>query len=193
MITSLGAVRHARGFTLLEALVAVVVISIGLLGLLGLQTVAVVNTQTSQSRTMASIAADDMADRIRANPAGAQDGEYDEIKSPYKKEDGAAPPVTDCVDANCSAAQIATIDSWEWTRTIFESLNGEGYVACSGRSSPGGPCQTFAIAVVWRERDEPNSELADSSAEDLCEDSALFDSLAPKPITDRCFITVFRL
>lgn len=184
---------HSDGFTLLEALVAVVVISIGLLGLLGLQTVAVVNTQTSQSRTMASIAADDMADRIRANPTGAADGEYDEIKSPYREKDGATPPVTDCVNASCNAAQIATIDSWEWTRTIFESLNGEGYVACRGHSSPGGPCQTFAIAVVWRERDEPHPELADSSAEDLCEDSALFDSLAPKPITDRCFITVFRL
>lgn len=184
--------RHSQGFTLLEALVAVVVISIGLLGLLGLQTVAVVNTQTSQSRTMASIAADDIADRIRANPAGAEDGEYDEVTSPYKEEDGATPPVKDCVNAKCSAAQIATIDSWEWTRTIFESLHGEGYVACSGRSSASDPCHTYAIAVVWRERDEPNSKLEDSSGDDLCEDSGLFDPLAGKPITDRCFITVFR-
>ena len=177
--------RAQHGFTLLEALVAIVVISIGLLGLLGLQTVAVVNTQVSQSRTMASIAADDIADRIRANPTGVTDGAYNEIDDPYDEKDGATPP-KNCVGTQCNASDIAALDEWEWGRTIFETLRGEGYVDCREPTTPtaADPCRTFEIAVVWDERNEPNKAL-DAPPEDLCDDQ-------PDRFQKRCFMTVIR-
>jgi type IV pilus assembly protein PilV len=179
--------RHSsRGFTLLEALVAVVVISVGLLGLLGLQTVAVVNTHVSQSRTMASIAADDIADRIRANPEAADNGSYNAVAIQYNPADGATAPVTDCVNADCDAEQIGALDAWEWERTLYKSMRARGYVDCREPATPSAadPCRTFEIAVVWAERQEPNSAL-DAPEDDLCDDE-------PDRFQERCFMTVFR-
>lgn len=136
------------GFTLLEALVAIVVISIGLLGLLGLQTVAVVNTQTSQFRTFASIGADDIADRIRANPTGATSGHYNTI---------AASPEPDklCTTTICSPQDMAAVDAWEWNNALDQTLpNGQGFVDCLEPSSPvpADPCRVYLITVAWSER-----------------------------------------
>jgi len=187
-INPISGARNSQGFTLLEALVAVVVISIGLLGLLGLQTVAVVNTQVSQSRTMASIAADDIADRIRANQSGANNGDYNAIADPYDREDGAQPPtdIKDCVNASCNAADIAKLDAWEWGRTIHESLRGKGYVDCREPTTPSSadPCRTFEIAVIWQERNRADPALEPASG-DLCDDQ-------PDRFQDRCFMTVIR-
>ena len=83
MNTRFPARPHAsRGFTLLEALVTVVIVSIGLLGILGLQTVSIANTASSSARSDATIAADNLADRMRVNFTGARDGAYEDINNP---------------------------------------------------------------------------------------------------------------
>jgi len=136
------------GFTLLEALVAIVVISTGLLGLLGLQTVAVVNSQTSQFRTFASIGADDIADRIRANAEGAKSGHYTTIAASPK-------PNRLCTKAICSPQEMAAVDAWEWNDALDQTLpNGQGFVDCLEPSSPvhADPCRVYLITVAWSER-----------------------------------------
>jgi type IV pilus assembly protein PilV len=71
-------VRSARqrGMTLIEILVAIVVLSIGLLGLAGLQLKGLQVGQGSIYRWQAAMLAEDMADRIPADPVGAQAGSY---------------------------------------------------------------------------------------------------------------------
>jgi type IV pilus assembly protein PilV len=59
--------RAARGTTLVEILVTVVIISVGLLGVVALQTVSLRNTYSSFLRGQATVLADDIIDRIRAN------------------------------------------------------------------------------------------------------------------------------
>jgi type IV pilus assembly protein PilV len=59
--------RTISGFTLLEVMVALLVFSIGLLGLAGLQASSLQNNKTADMRSVAIIAAHDMAERIRAN------------------------------------------------------------------------------------------------------------------------------
>jgi type IV pilus assembly protein PilV len=68
--------RH-RGFTLIEALVALVVLSIGLLGVAALQLTALRNNSSASFRTQATYLAYDIADRMRANRDRALAGNYD--------------------------------------------------------------------------------------------------------------------
>lgn len=57
------------GFSLVEVLVAVLVLSIGLLGLAGLQIAAARANDGARLRTEATLAASDVADRLRADPS----------------------------------------------------------------------------------------------------------------------------
>lgn len=65
-----------RGMTLIEILVAIVILSIGLLGLAGLQLKGMQVNQGSTYRWQAAALAEDLADRIRADSAGAKAGYY---------------------------------------------------------------------------------------------------------------------
>ncbi len=66
------------GSTLIEVLVAVVIISIGLLSVAGMQAVALKSNNGSYLRSQASFLAYDLADRIRAAPDSASNGDYDD-------------------------------------------------------------------------------------------------------------------
>ncbi len=57
--------RHSRGFTLIEALVALVVLSIGLLGIAALYLDSLRAGRTAIYRTQAVNLAADLADRLR--------------------------------------------------------------------------------------------------------------------------------
>src|SRR5882724_11312914 len=70
--------RCGRGFTLVEALVALVVLSIGLLGIAGLQITSLKANHGSATRTQAVYLAYDIIDRMRANQKAAiTDHAYD--------------------------------------------------------------------------------------------------------------------
>jgi type IV pilus assembly protein PilV len=72
-----GRPRAARGFTLIESLVALLVLSIGLLGVAAMQLSSLQANNGAFQRTQATFLAQDMADRMRANRGAALDGEYD--------------------------------------------------------------------------------------------------------------------
>ncbi len=78
-----------RGMTLIEILVAIVVLSVGLLGLAGLQLKGLQVNQGSIYRWQAAMLAEDIADRIRADRAGA--GTY---TLPFAPAAGAAAPTS---------------------------------------------------------------------------------------------------
>lgn len=67
MTSSFPRVRHQRGLSLLEVLVAIVILSLGLLGMAGLQAASLRTSQGSFYRAQAAQYADDMAERMRAN------------------------------------------------------------------------------------------------------------------------------
>jgi type IV pilus assembly protein PilV len=69
-------IRQARGFTLVEGLIALLVLSIGLLGIAALYVETLQSGRAAQFRTQAVSIAADLADRIRANrvPADAYTG-----------------------------------------------------------------------------------------------------------------------
>ncbi|MDR2366026.1 MAG: type IV pilus modification protein PilV [Zoogloeaceae bacterium] len=66
----------ARGFTLLEVLVAVIILAVGILGLVGLQTSSLKQNQSATARTVAIEYANAIVDKMRGNPKEAALGYY---------------------------------------------------------------------------------------------------------------------
>jgi len=123
------------GFTLLEVMVAIVVLSLGLLGLAGLQAASLRNNQTAYYRGIATHQAYDMADRIRANLAGVRalpTSEYSSLAAMIPANPG-------CFTADCSAADMAKTDHFQWN-TVNAALlpNGVGSVRCEDGAAGAG-------------------------------------------------------
>ncbi|CAG7857593.1 hypothetical protein MCAMS1_02478 [biofilm metagenome] len=104
--------KNNAGFTLIEVLVAVVVLAVGLLGLAALQTTTLSNNQSAYFRSMATQFAYDMSDRMRSNRAGL--GNYNK---------GVAAN-NNCTANNCTAAQMAADDLFQWNSALTNQRNG---------------------------------------------------------------------
>jgi len=129
-----------RGFTLIEVMIAVFILTVGLMAMGAVQMVSMRSGGDSFMRTQASIAASDMADRMRANITGVNAGNYAAV---------AGPPVNpgfNCIAATCTAAQIAQLDAFQWLNSLTANrglARATGTVAC-----PGGGV-TCTITVMW--------------------------------------------
>jgi type IV pilus assembly protein PilV len=108
----------ARGFTLIEALVALVVLSIGLLGVAGMQIAGLRANQSAASRTQASYLADDIADRMRANYMAARNGDYNLALGATKT--GSTPAQT---DIQAWVAELATLPSGQGSINVAAGTN----------------------------------------------------------------------
>lgn len=155
-------INKSRGFTLVEVLVAVLVLAIGLLGLAGLQVTGLRNNQSAYYRSQATQLAYDMADRMRANPAGTKNGAYN---------NPAAAQTAACLTiAGCPAAQMAGNDAFEWNAILANQLpSGTGVVCIDGTPTPVGTAaapacdgvgNVYAVKVWW---DDDRSGAANQS------------------------------
>lgn len=102
--------RASAGFTLLEALVAILILAVGLLGLAGLYVAGMQNTRSANLRTLATLQAHDMAERMRAN-IGALTIALPAL--PYYHLP-AAVRHSSCYTGTCSSQALAQNDYWEW-------------------------------------------------------------------------------
>ncbi|GAB1256306.1 hypothetical protein NBRC116494_08080 [Aurantivibrio plasticivorans] len=140
--------RLSGGFTLWEVLVTLIITSIGFLGLGALQLVSMKNVNNSNYRTLATMYAHDMAERIRAN------------RSAQAIYNGISAPADRPICNSCSPTQIAQIDAFEWETLITQgdsddlangSLpNGEWSISRVGASS------FFEITITWDEQISSN-------------------------------------
>lgn len=139
---------RSAGFTLLEVLIALVVLSIGLLGIAALQGVGLRSSHGAYLTSQASLLAYDMADRIRANPAGYPD----DINFP-----------TDCPEPPLPDAPLAAADLAEWSCSV-ENLLPQGSGSIVGSVSPLDLNMIrYTIQIEWmdlqREEDDWSFEL----------------------------------
>ena len=141
--------RLQAGFTLLEVMIALVIFSIGLLGLAGLQAGGLRSNTQAQLRTIATIQAYDMAERIRSNPRGVEDGDYNAF-------DDTNPTAQSCItlikndSPVCTAQEMATYDYYEWELTT-QSVLPSGHGTITSASVGGGATRLFTITVMWDE------------------------------------------
>jgi len=114
---------RAAGFSLIEVLVAMAVVAVGVLALAGLLQAATRHAKASQLDATATLLAVDIADRLRANAAGARLGQagYDLGVDGFGNPP--APARVACTRAApCSAAGLAQADLADWTARVRATL-----------------------------------------------------------------------
>ncbi|MGQ0833597.1 MAG: type IV pilus modification protein PilV [Gammaproteobacteria bacterium] len=135
--------RRTAGFSLVEVLVALLVLSVGALGVANLQMVGIYANGAGNQRAQATLLANDLVDRIRANRAGALAGEYDIAANV------ATPADPGCLGAaaNCTPAQQADADLATWRATLANVLTlATGAAAVA---NPAGPTPSVTVTVTW--------------------------------------------
>jgi type IV pilus assembly protein PilV len=125
----------SRGFSLVEVLVSIVVLSIALLGTAGLTAASLKSTNTSYYRSQATVLADDILDRMRANVVVARGGIYNVTGDP--------PVFT-------AGSGTALFDVTEWSDTVAQTLPG-------GVGNVEVVAGVATIDITWGGEDNPES------------------------------------
>lgn len=147
-----------RGFTLIEVLVALLVLGIGLLGVAGLQSATLGLNHGSYMRSQATVLAQDVVDRMRANQRGTENGSYDQ---------GTATQNNGCTQVTgCTVAEMAQHDLFEWQALLASELpQGEGVVCIDSTPEDGdgaggtdndcdGAGDVRVVKIWWYSKDE---------------------------------------
>ena len=117
-------VKKCSGYTLMEVLISMVILAIGLFGLATLQTVSMRANNSAYQRSIASMLAYDMLDRMRINYKGARENQYSNGVTPNPAQwDNASvsTPLKNCVSGDaCNSAELADFDIWEWTTKDYK-------------------------------------------------------------------------
>ncbi len=133
--------RKEDGFTLLEVLVAIVVFSFGLLGIAGMMTISVKNNHNGYLRSQANFLAENMMDRMRANPEALWEG---------GNYDGTATTGTTNCNSPCNYSTLAQYDMEQWARSLALALpNGTGSISCVNNESRPITVGTPTAPSIW--------------------------------------------
>jgi type IV pilus modification protein PilV len=135
---------RARGFSMLEVLLALAVLSVGLLGAAAMLLDSLGTQGRALHRLGATQLARDMADRIRANPRG---------RALYDTR-GAAADVTDCAEpGGCNAMQLAAADRAHFASAALALFAHQEFTASVEFAPAIGPAapDRYVISLRWRE------------------------------------------
>lgn len=141
--------KRARGFTLLEALIALLIIAIGLLGIASMQAASVYRAHVGTLNGLAAVEAQSIAANITANqsafPTGATTFAYNTTDA-Y-----AVTYSTACNTANCNPDEMAAYDLKQWGNEIRTNLpQGKGEVNCVYNASSPPEC---TVTVKWAQKE----------------------------------------
>lgn len=127
-----------RGYSLIEAMIALFIFSIGLLGIFATQAASLRDNRDALWQSQAVWASYDIIDRMRANEAGVDTNEYDDADT-----SGATAPNPDCKSASteCNAAEVADMDIYEWSLNVQSLPSGRGMITRNGTQ--------YRIQVMW--------------------------------------------
>ena len=140
--------NRQQGFSLIEVLVTMIIMAIGLMGLAAMQMVSTKNVNNSQSRTVASYLAYDMAERMRSNPEGLDGGHYNSIDG----TEGAPTKNCQTLMTECSASELAASDAYHWNQTVQSNIiNGGLGAGSTGTVSVA--AGIYTIGIDWQEQD----------------------------------------
>ena len=141
----------ARGFSMLEVLLALVVMSVGLLGAAAMLLDSLRAHGSSLRRIGATQLARDMADRIRANPRA---------RAVYDSR-SALPVVVDCAGpSGCDATQLAALDRAHFesaARSLFAHQEYTASVEFAPAIGPAVP-DRYVISLRWRDARDATDE-----------------------------------
>lgn len=130
--------RGQRGDTMIEVLVTIIVIAVGVLGAAALQVTTLKNLSSSHSATVAALVAEDLSERMRANPSAVLANDY--------VHDAAPTGYPDCSANTCDEQQLANYDMGSWWNQLTALLP-----AGSGEVTRNVGTDTFVVTVRWDE------------------------------------------
>jgi type IV pilus assembly protein PilV len=126
-----AAKRRQSGLSLVEVLVTVVLVAVGLLGIAGLQLTSVQNTSSAAQRFQATLLAEDIVERMRANRSQAIAGRY-----------------VLAVGAAVGSVGLARDDLLEWRGALAELPGGDGGIELDGNQ--------VTVTVRWTDASTAN-------------------------------------
>ncbi len=155
------AAATARGFTLIEVLVALIITAIGLLGIAKIQALAYANTGTASVRSLVAIQAAGLASAMHANRSywanGLAPASFTITGTVISDATLAATATgaTDCMLAGalapCTPASLAAFDLHTWATALnnqLQNANPVTTIACPTGSIP----INCTIVVTWNEK-----------------------------------------
>ncbi len=153
--------KFESGFSLLEVLIAILIFSFGLFGIAGLQFVSLASNQSAEIRSTAISLAYDMADRMRANMSGVTAGNYNGIAGADNQCQATHYNHIHGAPANCTVAQIAQDDVYDWKATVAGLLPQGAATVCIDSTPDTAACdnagKNYAVRVSWQ--DKPKNQV----------------------------------
>lgn len=129
-----GSVRNQIGMTLIEVLVAMVIMSIGLLGAMATQLYTLQNARVAENRSMATVLASSMVEKMRANRPHLQHYINPPRRHHLRRRNAPYGMV------------VAYNDVLEWQLDIKTNLrSGQGYISANG--------SRITVRIQWDEFD----------------------------------------
>jgi type IV pilus assembly protein PilV len=149
------ALSDLRGFTLLEALIAMLVLAVGLLGFMGLQVRGLSYNHDAYVRSMSTLLAYDMIERMRMARANApSDAVLNEVFNAFIGV-SAADAVCQPAGVFANPAAMVTAEKICWESQVQATLPG-GTAAIlrtgTGLDAASPADDTFSITLTWRDR-----------------------------------------
>lgn len=139
---------NQQGATLIEILITVLVMGVGLLGIATMQLSGLKYASGAQARTQASLLANDMMDRLRANREIALD------QASYLTEGFVSKPASlpkSCNENQCDAVEMAEFDRYAWLQSV-ENLLPFGQGSITKNDTEGSSSQRiYQISLQWRQ------------------------------------------
>ncbi len=130
------------GYTLLETLISLFILTTTLLGFAALSTQALQTTRGAIQHDLATLQANDLVERIRANPAAVDSGTYLSLSG--------TPSGSDCGATSCTTEEMARFDLREWnSRNATLLPSGSGTISSSGNE--------YIVTISWLDGTETTS------------------------------------
>ena len=126
-------------------MIAAFVFSMGILTVVALQLKGINKLSNSSSISAAMISASDMADRMRANHTGVENGSYDSLWGQYASDPACG--------STCNSAQQATLDVYSVYQEMKHELPESSLQVINAGDG------LFTIDVLWLERNGAIKEI----------------------------------